>query len=62
MLQVKNNANENEIVYLNLNSNSVIMTLSGQIKKITDLTSGADVICVGSYSGGTFNAVSVIIE
>lgn len=62
MLQVKNNSNENEIVYLSIDAKSVIMTLSGQIKRVTDLTAGTNVICVGSYSGGTFNAVSVIIE
>lgn len=62
MLQVKNNSNENENVYLSLDSKSVIMTLSGQIKRVTDLTPNTNVICVGSYSGGTFNAVSVIIE
>ena len=62
MLQVKNNSNENEIVYLSLDSKSVIMTLSGQIKRVTDLVPNTNVICVGSYSGGTFNAVSVIIE
>ncbi len=62
MLQVKNNSNENEIVYLSLDAKSVIMTLSGQIKRVSDLVPNTNVICVGSYSGGTFNAVSVIIE
>lgn len=62
MLQVKNSSNENEIVYLSLDTKSVIMTLSGQIKRVSDLTPDTSVICVGSYSGGTFNAVSVIIE
>ncbi len=62
MLQIKNNSNENEIVYLSLDPKSVIMTLSGQIKRVSDLVQGTSIICVGSYSGGTFNAVSVIIE
>jgi hypothetical protein len=62
ILQVKNNLNENEIVYLNLNSNSIIMNLAAQKIRISDLAQGMNVICVGSYSGGTFNVVSIIVK
>lgn len=62
MLQITNENNENEIVYVNLNYKTIIMTLAAQTKKITDLKMGDNIISVGSYSGGTFNAVSIIIK
>ncbi len=62
MLQVVNDANENETMFISLDSKTTIMNLLGQTKRITDLKTGDSVISVGTYSGGTFNAVSVIIK
>lgn len=62
IIQVKNSLNEKELIYLNLNSNSIIMNLSGHQVRVSELEQGMNVICVGSYSGGTFNVVSIIVK
>lgn len=63
ILQIKNSLNENENIYLKLNPDTVIMTLTGQKLRIADLKQGMDVLCLGTYSnGGTFDTISIIIK
>lgn len=63
ILQIKNSLNENEIIYLKLNPDTVIMTLMGTKLRIADLKPDMDVLCLGSYSnGGTFDTLSIIIK
>jgi len=63
ILQIKNSLNENEIIYLKLNPDTVIMTLMGTKLRISDLKPDMDVLCIGSYSnGGTFDTLSIIIK
>ncbi|QSX05035.1 S-layer homology domain-containing protein [Sedimentibacter sp. zth1] len=62
MVKITKEFGEEEILYVSLGSNAKIMTLSAQVKYIKDLKIGDSIISVGSYSGGTFNAVSIIIK
>ncbi len=63
ILQIKNSLNETENIYLKLNPDSVIMTLTGIKLRISDLKQGMDVLCLGTYSnGGTFDTISIIIK
>lgn len=61
MIQIKNSLNEYETIYLKLNPNTVLMTLTGDKLRVSDLKPGMEVICIGSFSnGGTFDAISII--
>lgn len=62
MLQVIDDKNNKEIIYSYLNNDTTLMNLKGTRLYLKNLDMGENVLCVGAYSGGTFNAVSVIVK
>ena len=62
MLQTENVNGQKELVYLNVATDTVIMTIKGQSRTLSSIALGDSIISVGSYTGGMFDAESVIIK
>lgn len=62
ILKISNEFGQSEIITLNLNVKTKIISLTGRIKYIKDLKAGDSIISIGTYSGGNFDAISIIIK
>lgn len=62
MAKIENEFNNGEIIYISLDYNSNVFSIAGRHISLKDLEIGSNIISVGSYSGGTFNAVSIIVK
>lgn len=62
MTEVKRDNQSTEIVYITAQDRTTVMTLTGSKMRFKDITIGDELISVGSYSGGNFNAVSIIVK
>lgn len=62
MAKIEDDYGNGEIIYISLDRDCNMFTLTGRRIYLKDLEIGNSIISVGSYNGGEFNAVSIIVK